>query len=131
MKVVRRDDAGANGICQNPELASNFANSHAPANCANVWSTAGSGCLSLFTLSLSFDKSTQMRTLPLALGMTTKGSGIVTWNDAVVFRLAPSLAVGGLSLAGGCDSEDRPSVAMIPTLPPCSNVVYGSYVEPV
>ena len=41
------------GICQNPELASSFVNTFAPASCASVWSTTGSGWHSLFTLSFS------------------------------------------------------------------------------
>ena len=34
IKVVRREDAGSRGICQNPKLASSFVNSFVPANCA-------------------------------------------------------------------------------------------------
>ena len=50
MKVVSGMDSGDRGICQNPELASSFENTLAPASWANVLSTAGRGCLSRHTL---------------------------------------------------------------------------------
>ena len=42
MKVVRRDEAGSRGICQNPELASSLEKNFAPTSCVSVCSTAGS-----------------------------------------------------------------------------------------
>ena len=41
MKVVSYWDVGARGICQNPELASSFVNTFAPASRPSVWSTDG------------------------------------------------------------------------------------------
>ena len=58
MKVVNRTDSGESGICQKPELVSNFVKTVSPANCASICSTAGSGYLSLQTLWLNFAKST-------------------------------------------------------------------------
>ena len=42
--MVKSEEAGSRGICQNPELASNLEKTLAPASWARVWSTAGSGC---------------------------------------------------------------------------------------
>ena len=56
MKVVSNALSGDRGICQNPEFASNLVKTLAPANPANVCSTAGSGCLSRQTLLLSHVK---------------------------------------------------------------------------
>ena len=56
--------------------------------------------------------------------LNVKDSGIVTWNDAVVGKLVPSLTMGGLALSRGLAPEDPPSEVMIPTMPPCSNVDY-------
>ena len=53
MKVVRRREEGERGICQKPLLASNFEKTLAPASCASVSSTLGSGWTSLSTLRLS------------------------------------------------------------------------------
>ena len=69
--MVSRAEDDARGICQNPELASSFVNTRAPANCASVGSTAGSGCLSRLTLRLSLVRSTQILTRELLLGTTT------------------------------------------------------------
>ena len=41
MNVVRQDDSGVSGICQNPKMASNCVKIFAPANSANVCSTDG------------------------------------------------------------------------------------------
>ena len=59
------------GIYQNPLLASRLLNIVAPDNCASVVSTLGIGCTSLKTLSLRGFRSTQIRTVPVSLGMTT------------------------------------------------------------
>ena len=69
--VVSSLDSGAKGICQKPELASSFEKTVAPATRAKVWSTAGRTCLSRWTLWFSLVRSTQMRTFPPNLGMTT------------------------------------------------------------
>ena len=71
MNVVRRDDSGVSGICQNPELASNFVKIFAPANCANVCSTAGSWWCSRRTLLFNCVRSTQILTLSCGFGTTT------------------------------------------------------------
>ena len=71
MKVVRRADSGERGSCQNPELASSFKNTIAPASWASVWSTAGIWCLSLHTFWFSPVRSTQILTLSSDFGTTT------------------------------------------------------------
>ena len=58
IKVVSREDFSARGICQNPELASSFVNTLAPASCASVCSIAGRGWRSLQTFSFTRVKST-------------------------------------------------------------------------
>ena len=60
INVVGSADSGERGICQNPKLASSFENNFASANCATVWSTAGSGWCSHLTISFNFVKSTQI-----------------------------------------------------------------------
>ena len=69
--MVSLRDASANLICLNPELVSSLEKTVAPLSWASTWSTAGSTCLSLQTLSLSFVKSTQIRSLSLGFGTTT------------------------------------------------------------
>ena len=71
MNVVSNVESGDNGMCQNPELASSFVNSFAPANWASVWSTPGSGCLSHLTHWLSHVRSTQILTWLFDFGTTT------------------------------------------------------------
>ena len=53
MKVVRRRDFLASGICQNHLLASNLQNICAPVSWASVSSTFGSGCTLKWPFSLS------------------------------------------------------------------------------
>ena len=84
MKVVSSWDVGARGICQNPDLASSFVNTFAPASRPSVWSADGNSCFSLMTLSLSFVRSTHIRTLcvsfscPSTVDDTTLGLATTT-----------------------------------------------------
>ena len=71
MNVVRERDWSANGICQNPLLASNFEKVVAPDNCARTSSTLVKGNVSCCTLSLSAFKSTQTLMFLCRLGTTT------------------------------------------------------------
>ena len=47
--VVKRQEEGVNGICQNQLFASNLENTVAPESWAKISSTLGSGCFSLDT----------------------------------------------------------------------------------
>ena len=71
MKVVRRRESSATGICQNPLLASNLLKTLAPVSCAKVSSTLGKGCTSLRTAVFNGFRSMQMRTEPSFFGSTT------------------------------------------------------------
>ncbi len=55
INIVSRDDSLARGICQKPELASNFEKYRAPDTCARVCSTVSS---SRMTFVFSFVRST-------------------------------------------------------------------------
>lgn len=68
MKVVRRQELGESGICQNPLLASSLVNSLAPVSWANVSSTLGTSHSMPW---LSGLRLTQIRIAPLFLGTTT------------------------------------------------------------
>ena len=84
MKVVSSWDDRAKRICQNPELASSFVNTFAPAGRPSVWATDGKSCFSPMTLSLSFVRSTHIRILcvsfssPSTLEETTLGLATTT-----------------------------------------------------
>ena len=78
LNVVSRRDSALSGICQNPELASNFVKTVAPSNCAKVSSTVGSWWSSRRMNWLRGLKSTQIRTDPSGLGTTT-----MAWHQSV------------------------------------------------
>ena len=64
MNVVSRDNSLARGICQNPELASNFEKYLALDTCARVGSTAGIMWCLHRTFALSLVRSTQILNFP-------------------------------------------------------------------
>ena len=80
-KAVSSQEFAFRGICQKLLLASSLLNVVAPASCARVLSTFSRGCVSLCMLSLSRQKSTQMRISPDRLGTTAisayQGMGFV------------------------------------------------------
>ena len=104
IKVVRRADSLASGICQNPELASNFVNTLAPANWAKVCSTAGRGCHSLQTLSFRRVRSTHIRTFPSGFGTTTipehqsVGSWMHLTTPSLSIRSSSALTFGSIGI---------------------------------
>ena len=112
MKVVSMADSLASGICQNPELASIFENTLALANCARACSTAGSGCRSRRTHLFNHVRSTQIRTLPSALGTTTMpahhsvGSRTRLTTRISSMRSSSALTLGsnGIAIRRGVDS---------------------------
>lgn len=69
--VVKRREAGSNGICQKPLFVSIFEKTVAPESWAGVVSTLERGCTSLRTLWFNGLRSTYMRTLLFGLGTTT------------------------------------------------------------
>ena len=91
INVVNNLDSGANGICQNPLLASNLLNIVAPVNCAQVVSTFGIGSFSCRTFSLRGFMSTQILTAPEAFGTTTmaahQGVGYLTRDITPKFSI--------------------------------------------
>ena len=105
IKVVRRADSLASGICQNPELASNFVNTLAPANWAKVCSTAGIGCRSLQTLSFRRVRSTHIRTFPSGFGTTTipEHQSVGSWTrlttPSLCIRSSSALTFGSIGIA--------------------------------
>ena len=74
MNVVYCSEMGERGICQNPELASSFVNTFAPAILPCVWSTEGRSCFSICTPSLNLFKSTQMRTFCFPIWSPSSGT---------------------------------------------------------
>ena len=101
MNVVSNVESGDNGICQNPELASSFVNSFAPANWASVWLTPGSGCLSHLAHRLSHVRSTQILTRLFDFGTTTiLEHHSVGW---VTLEITPLLSV----LSSSCQTAVR------------------------
>ena len=104
-KVVRRADSLASGICQNPELASNFVNTLAPANWAKVCTNAGRVCRSLQTLSFRRVRSTHIRTFPSGFGTTTipEHQSVGSWTHlttpSLYIRSRSALTFGSIGIA--------------------------------
>ena len=105
MNVVRRADLGDRAISQKPELASSFVNIWAHASWASVWSTTGSGCLSLCLFSFKRVRSTQMRTWFIppyhSVGSVT---GVITPSSSIWLSSSLSHLRSGTATLQGVDN---------------------------